>query len=161
MAFGEIQMTPIAKACADGQLERAKELLEIEQGKGEEALMAQLDAVDDWAGSTPLHWAAYAGSTELVQYLLELGARHNAETRRDGSLPLHLAARYGRTAVVELLVSQASDKADHQNRVGNSPMLEAAKQGHPEVAKVLLGTTPTYGCTTSRSRAGRRRCSRR
>eukprot|EP00966_Prymnesium_polylepis_P028954 671438-Prymnesium_polylepis.1 len=63
--FGELFMSVLAEACSRGDHESVRRhLKEIQQGEaiGSGANMeAELTAVDDWAGSSSLHWAAYSG----------------------------------------------------------------------------------------------------
>ena len=96
MEFGRVHMTALAAACARGDIEKAMEALEEAKEGGPETLADELLAEDDWAGSTPLHWATYAGKVELVALLIEEGAPIAAINKRDSSAPIHLAARYGK-----------------------------------------------------------------
>ena len=55
----ELQMTDLLEACARGFPGDVAENLEsIKDDGGEEAIKLELSATDDWAGSSPLHWAA-------------------------------------------------------------------------------------------------------
>ena len=52
-------------ACATGNSERVRQCLESLQGESADqrrALELELTATDDWAGSSPLHWAAFSGN---------------------------------------------------------------------------------------------------
>ena len=51
-----------------------------------------------------LHLAAFFGSAEMIERLLEAGVPANLQLKTDGSTALHLAARFGRLAVVEALL---------------------------------------------------------
>ena len=64
---------------------------------------ANINAVDDHRGRTPLHWAAVRGaSSKFVQYLVDHGA--DPKKRDSGELtPLDLAKEKGRSKLVELL----------------------------------------------------------
>ena len=96
MPFGDLSMTVLMHACATGNRERERQCLQDLRGEeNREALELELTAADDWAGSTPLHWAAFAGNARVVELLLEAGAKVDAANQRDASLPIHLAARYG------------------------------------------------------------------
>jgi ankyrin repeat protein len=79
-------------------------------------------------GSTPLHIAAAAGYTAVVQLLLDSQAEVNRPTtggRYRGSTPLHYAAQEGHTAVVQLLLDAQGDPnaVDHCR---NPPVCSAA-----------------------------------
>ena len=63
MRFGRVGMTPLLAECAKGNAARVGELLAEFASNGDEAPQAELTAVDDWAGSTALHWAAYKDSS--------------------------------------------------------------------------------------------------
>lgn len=66
--FGNLRVTPLMKACAAGDVDEAlKELEAIDPTE----LASELSAGDDWAGSSPLHWASYAGNPHIVAALLE------------------------------------------------------------------------------------------
>lgn len=151
MPFGDLNMTELMHACATGNVARVRqrltELYEHEQQcDGDESAEAfdfleeELAVVDDWAGSTPLHWSAYSGNARVVNLLLDAGAKVDVQNRRDGSMPLHLAARYGRTAA---LVALADDKEGRRclnapNRLGDRPLHEAAYEGNTAIAEALI-----------------------
>ena len=61
-----------------------------------------LDQKDKW-GQTPLHYAArYGGSGEVVQYLLDTGAKPNKKDRM-GKTPLQYATAMKNKEVIQLL----------------------------------------------------------
>jgi hypothetical protein len=62
--------TDFIRACKNGNLLQAKELL----GNG-----ADVNGVDNVLGWNGLHWATYAGDTNLVSYLLTMGADYKAK----------------------------------------------------------------------------------
>ncbi|KAG0563142.1 hypothetical protein M758_8G006600 [Ceratodon purpureus] len=57
---------------------------------------------------TPLHHACYAGSTELVDFLVAEGADITAQDVK-GNSPLHIAARYGFTDIIRTLRDAGGD----------------------------------------------------
>lgn len=59
-------------------------------------------------GETPLHLAAMVGNVEIVDMLVEAGARVNARLP-DGSTPLHSAARAGNRDAVRHLLKAGAD----------------------------------------------------
>ena len=94
---------------------------------------------DDWAGSTPLHWAAYAGAAPVVELLLAHRAEPAVPNRIERALPIHLAARYNRsTEALELLAKAAPELVDAPSARGNTPLHETAYEGHVAAAALLL-----------------------
>ena len=119
----ELQMTDLLEACARGFPGDVSEMLDSIEESGEAAMTAELAAVDDWAGSSPLHWAAYANAAECIQLLLAAGASTDVLNAIDASTPLHLAGRYGSaSATAALLAGGAS--VDLYNVRGNTPLHE-------------------------------------
>ncbi|GMH36849.1 hypothetical protein BSKO_04722 [Bryopsis sp. KO-2023] len=57
---------------------------------------------------TSLHYAAYAGSSELIQLLLDNGAEIDAQSKF-GETPLHWAAKYGSGEAIEVLKNAGAD----------------------------------------------------
>jgi uncharacterized protein len=87
---------------------------------------ADLEAIDDEYGMTPLGWANEKGHVEMARYLFERGTPVN----------LNLAAACGLLdRVRELLAAQAP--VNQINGFG-APMHEAAVWGQPEIARLLL-----------------------
>ena len=86
--------------------------------------------------STPLCEAARGGHIEVVELLLEYGAKTGV-LGEDSSTPLHLAASKGHTAMVKLLLDRGAD-IQMTDIWKNTPLHQAARFGHKEVAKLLL-----------------------
>ena len=63
----------------------------------------------DENGSTPLHWACYAGAEEAVNFLLNLGANIDAQDK-EKLTPLHLAVIGGREKIVLKLLQKNANK---------------------------------------------------
>jgi hypothetical protein len=86
-------------------------------------------------GTTPLHAAVLAGSTEALEAVLAAGADVDA-TDEDGQTALHAAAGTGRRDVVERLIAASADVnvVDFEHR---TPAALAAEQGHHDVADLL------------------------
>ena len=92
-AIGDIPMTRLMKACAKDSLDVVLALLSDLEQENMSVLTAELHAKDSWAGSSPLHWAAFSGNAAIARALLDAGANPLATNDRDESLPMHLAAR--------------------------------------------------------------------
>ncbi len=91
----------------------------------------------DFAGRTPLHFAAASGSLSVVGLLLELGVTVDARAL-DKSTPLKHAAHAGALKVVELLIEHRASPIRVDVK-GCGPLHMAAAQDHSEVFARLLG----------------------
>jgi uncharacterized protein len=87
--------TPLMMAVFKGQTELAIAMIE----KGADV---------NKPGWTPLHYAATAGSVQLVKILLENYAYIDAESPNK-TTPLMMAAQYGTTGAVKLLLEEGAD----------------------------------------------------
>jgi len=95
---------------------------------------AEVNVEDAW-GSTPLHFAADTGYTDLARLLIEKGA---IVYTKDISMmtPLHRAAERGHIDVVRLLIEKGAD-ITAQDRFQKTPQERAADKGHTDVVSVL------------------------
>jgi len=84
---------------------------------------ADVNAKDDWDGSTPLHAAADEGHTDVVRLLISKGAEINAQND-EGATALHKALFWGHKSVVELLVASGAD-VNAKDQDGITPLHEA------------------------------------
>lgn len=87
-------------------------------------------------GFSPLHWACFAGRTNIVDMLLNVGARINATNMGDDTA-LHLAASHGHLECVNLLLKNKAD-VNALNEHGNTPLHYACFWGYQEIAELLL-----------------------
>lgn len=101
----------------------------------------------DANGQTPLLWASSAGHTEIVDYLLYLGADFNRGTKGDrnkGKSPLYWAVRGGHTQTVKLLIG-AGAIADARIESTSYLLIHvAAQKGHLETSRFLLERYPHW-----------------
>jgi cytohesin len=86
---------------------------------------------------TPLHLAARAGRTALVELLLDHSADANARDYGGGT-PLHAAAGEGRLEVARALL-QAGARPNLLDADGHTPLHKAVRAGHGELVELLLG----------------------
>ncbi|XP_056171588.1 protein ACCELERATED CELL DEATH 6-like [Syzygium oleosum] len=111
--------------------------------ESDDILRVVIDFVPDhlisWAnssGETPLHIAARAGKTGVVELLL---TRANPRVlSSSGNSPLHEAVRNRHYEVIHRLVSQDPNPLFHQNKESKSPWCVAVETGDLEVLKLLL-----------------------
>lgn len=116
----------LAAAARLNDMEQARQLLSA----GGDVNLAEPD------GTTPLLWAVYNASPQLVRLLLDAGADPNIPNSLDIT-PLLQASRYGNADMIaRLLVSGAT--------LGNAaygtetPLMAAARSGSADAVKVLL-----------------------
>jgi ankyrin repeat protein len=93
-----------------------------------------LNLPDD-AGRTPLHLAATHCQTEVVQLLLDKGARIDAKAT-GGATPLHLAAQAGCAEVVSLLLAKGA-KVNARDDQGRTPLDRAQQWQQTNIVSLL------------------------
>jgi len=93
----------------------------------------------DFAGYTPLTWAARNGHEEVVKLLLGREEVDPDKPDFEGQSPLSLAAWDGRERVVEILLGREEVDPDKPCAHGMTPLFFAIWFGHDGVVKILLG----------------------
>ena len=101
-------------------------------------------SIDDY-GSTPLHWACYAGAEEAVLFLLSLKANIDAKDK-EGITPLNLAVQSKREKIVKLLLQRGADKTIDNNR-HETPLDVAVKKNYFEMINLLKDKDYNPLCT--------------
>lgn len=101
--------TPLHAACKNLQLHVVKRLAN-----------SQSINVDDYLGRTPLHCACKDGHVELLELLLDRGAKLDARTCL-GQTPLHVVMAGCRVEALKLLVDEGAD-VHTQDNFNNSPL---------------------------------------
>lgn len=87
-------------------------------------------------GTSPLLWASYQSSPELVAMLLKAGADPNV-ANNFGVTPLLQAARNGDAATIQALL-EAGAKPEVAQRDGETPLMAAARAGSAAGVKLLI-----------------------
>jgi len=110
----------------------------LESSSFEEIAFCTIDDQDkaDWYHWTPLHFAAQAGQTDVVEYLIAHGADVDAKNSSDET-PLHAAAAKGHKEIVELLIAKGAE-VNAENMRGKTPLQLAADEDHKDVAELLI-----------------------
>ncbi len=118
---------PIAKAVRLDDLAETRLLI----ADGADVNLAEPD------GTTPLLWAVYNSSPDLVELLLEAGADPNTANNL-GLSPLVQAARNGNAELISALLEKGANVAGPQAIVTEPPLLAAARSGSVEAVEALL-----------------------
>ncbi|KAH9884612.1 hypothetical protein F4778DRAFT_557320 [Xylariomycetidae sp. FL2044] len=128
-------LTPFGVALEEGRADVIKKL--IEAGCDVNATVA---VGPPYLSFTALLWAVKAVNCEMVQFLVENGARVNAEAKfRARRTPLQQAAEVGNLEIVKLLISKGADvNAAPAKRGGGTAIQLAAISGNCDVAAELL-----------------------
>ena len=96
----------LCQAIVDGDLEHVEDWCEQEDADVNRR---------DHTGRTPLQLAAMSGTSEIVQCLIDHGARLVARLV-DGFTALHIAARRGNTAIVKALLEKSEANEEEEAR---------------------------------------------
>ncbi|TPX08527.1 uncharacterized protein E0L32_010014 [Thyridium curvatum] len=110
--------------------------------RAEQAALEQaqwmLDARDG-AGCTPLHLAAAAGETAIVEELIGRGAEVDPVDNLQRT-PLHMAARYGRDETIRALFEAGADPGKVKEELWGGNLLDHADLGSfPSISRLLQG----------------------
>ena len=90
----------------------------------------------DKKGNTPLHLACMGGNTDIVQKLIEKGAKTNA-TNEEKRTPVHTAATYGSVDAVKLLVQAHKVPIKCWDYCKRTPLHLAAECNQEKVVEFL------------------------
>lgn len=90
-----------------------------------------------------LHWASREGRTNIVDMLIQRGARINATNMGDDTA-LHLAASHGHRDIVVMLIHNKAN-INAINEHGNTPLHYACFWGHDYVAEDLVNNGALVG----------------
>ncbi|XP_077135221.1 uncharacterized protein LOC143790285 isoform X3 [Ranitomeya variabilis] len=93
----------------------------------------------DEKGHTPVHWAALAGSVELMGLFVDCKGPVDLPSQSETAQhPIHWAAVNGYICVVDLLV-KAGVLIDVEDQKGCTPLITAAQYGHTALCCYLIG----------------------
>ena len=125
------------RAVKNGDLATVVELL-----KSDPSLVSIRDAED----STPLHYAAWKGHSEIVTALLDAGADIHAHNQNDhwGTTPLHAAAHGNNRAAAEVLIARGADVNAVRATGAGTPLDETKAHNATAAAKVLIAAGAKY-----------------
>jgi len=106
----------------------------------EQSLQLIRDGVDinlpEPDGTTPLLWAVYNSSPELVNLLLDQGADPNIANDLEIT-PLLQASRYGNAQIISMLLGSGAS-LDHSGFRVETPLMAAARSGSLDAVNTLL-----------------------
>ncbi|HEY7161356.1 MAG TPA: ankyrin repeat domain-containing protein [Acidobacteriota bacterium] len=123
--YGEHKITPLMKACWDGEMDIAKYLID----KG-----ANVNAADD-QGATPISNAVTRDRAEFVQMLIDHGAKVNIKDIREFT-PTTQAAAAGNVEILKILAKAGADLT--AETMGLTPLMFAVSAGKEEVVRTLV-----------------------
>lgn len=112
-------MTTFIQACSSGNLEEVKKQL------SDESQRSKYFKMKDSLGHGPLSVAANSGHTEVVKYLLEVGAPVN-QSSSDGMTALHRASDTSRHEIVKLLITNGKADVNLKSSSDKTPLHFAA-----------------------------------
>jgi ankyrin repeat protein len=126
---------PTTSAVSDSELFAAVNSGETKKVKHVLDQGVDINTMDPEYGSTPLLEAARSGSSDMIQLLLDRGAKTEMSDVI-ATTPLLEAARYGNMDAVTALLKARAD-IEAASNAGNTPLMEAARRGHIDVIKAL------------------------
>jgi len=108
----------------------SKDMAELLLVKGADVNLKDKD------GRTPLHLAAESADADIVELLLDKGAKVDEKNDESGATALHLAARFGNKNVAEFLIARGAD-INAKDKQGHTPLYVAVNHDY-KVAELLI-----------------------
>ena len=102
-----------------------------------------IESKDD-SHSTPLHWACYNDSKNVVEYLLSWNVDENIQDL-NGNTPLHMAIIRRNEKIIKMLLRNGANSKIKNNN-GDSPLDLAKKTKNKKIIKILNGKTYCFKC---------------
>ena len=97
------------------------------------------DCKDD-ARNTPLHFAAYNGHLEIVNYLTTEMFSDPMSKSKYGETPLHYACENGHLNIAQYLIREKCCNPSCENNDGNTLLHYACQYNHTHIVQYLLST---------------------
>lgn len=133
----EFGQTALHASIIEQKYDCAKVILEVAAISDADYIISNLS---DPSGQTPLHVAAYLGSTDLVELLLNHGSKISSVDVQ-GQTSLHLCACSGNKICLAMLLDHGGDDfIDIPDHTGNTSLHHASYHGRLECVKLLLET---------------------
>jgi hypothetical protein len=128
----------LCQAIVDGDVEHVRDWLSQEGADPNRR---------DYTGRTPLHLAIMSSTPEVVQSLIDAGARIVARLV-DGKTALHLAAMRGDVAMVQALLrkSEANEEVEAEKEEARKSAERAAREDDQKAQVTEKGKFPKFPC---------------
>ena len=123
---GKGKYSPLDIAAEKGFYEIAEELI-------------KKDALLSIDYTTPLHRAAASGHVDIINLLLDNGAKVNS-LDKIGQNPLHYAASNNQPQAIKALMAQGGNALSRDN-FGNSPISIASQKGNRKAQKAIISAS--------------------
>ena len=129
----------LISACSKGKLADVKALIGDGGGGGAEGEASAAIDINgqDASGRTALLEAAWGGSADIADFLLERGADPNIADK-SGFTPLMRAVEEGHRSIVAALIRKNADVNCSGSARGTTPLMLAAESGDQELITMLL-----------------------
>jgi ankyrin repeat protein len=128
----------LINACSSGKLADVKALVGEGGGSGAEGEAAVDVNGQDASGRTALLEAAWGGSADIAEFLLERGADPNIADK-SGFTPLMRAVEGGHQLIAAALIKKGADVNCRGRVRGTTPLMLAAESGDQKLITMLLG----------------------
>ena len=92
----------------------------------------------DSRNQTPLHYAAYGGSSAVLVYLINEQRCDPEALGENGRIPLHYACAGGHIDIVKYLITKVCCNPEAKTNHGSLPLHFACLNGHLKIAKYLI-----------------------
>jgi len=126
------------------QYRLSKDTLELLLIKGADVNLKDKD------GRTPLHLAADSADVEIVELLLDKGAKIDAKDDDSGFTALHHTARFGNKDAAEVLIARGAD-INAKDKQGHTALYVAVNHDY-KVAELLINKGADNGIRTESGR---------